>query len=104
MRQMRGIIRNEGRYFLAECVECPVSTFGSTAAEAVSNLTDAVGGYLEEVRLALQRGYAVRMARRPLPDYWCGMIRWAFLRLATAGKRAIKLPSPGPRAGWGPKR
>jgi len=88
---VRGIIRNEGRYFLAECVEYPVSTFGSTADEALSNLSDAAGGYLEDVQLAVQRGHAVRMARRLLPDCWYRLVMWAFLRLVTAGKRAVKI-------------
>jgi len=47
--QLVSAIWREGKYYVAQCLNVDVSTFGETRALALSNLKEAVELYLEDV-------------------------------------------------------
>ena len=48
MRSLKYVIYREGKYFVSQCLNVDVSSFGKTIDEAVANLKDAVELYLKE--------------------------------------------------------
>ena len=40
----------EGKYFVSQCLNIDVASFGNTKKEALGNLEEAVGLYLEDVK------------------------------------------------------
>lgn len=44
---IKGVIWKEGKYFVAQCLNFDVSSFGNTKKSALKNLKEAVGLYLE---------------------------------------------------------
>lgn len=42
------VVWKEGKYYVAQCLNIDVSSFGKTRKEAVGNLTEAVELYLED--------------------------------------------------------
>lgn len=44
------IVWKEGKYFVAQCLNIDVSSFGKTKKEAVDNLKEAVELYLEDTK------------------------------------------------------
>jgi predicted RNase H-like HicB family nuclease len=46
--QFNGIVWKEGEYFVAQCLNVEVSSFGSTKEEALANLNEALELYLED--------------------------------------------------------
>ena len=48
---LKNIIWKEGKYFVAQCLNVEVSSFGETKAEALANLTEALELYFEDVSL-----------------------------------------------------
>ena len=49
MKEISYIIYQEGKYYVAQCLNVEVSSFGETIDEAISNLKEAVELYLEAV-------------------------------------------------------
>jgi predicted RNase H-like HicB family nuclease len=47
MRTIDFILWKEDRYYVAQCLNVDVSSFGETIAEAIANLKEAVELYLE---------------------------------------------------------
>ncbi|MDO3379781.1 type II toxin-antitoxin system HicB family antitoxin [Geoalkalibacter halelectricus] len=47
MRQFKYVIYREDRYFVAQCLNVDVSSFGETIDEAAANLKEAVELYFE---------------------------------------------------------
>ncbi|MBD1401143.1 type II toxin-antitoxin system HicB family antitoxin [Pelovirga terrestris] len=47
MRHLKYVVFQEGKYFVSQCLNVDVSSFGSTIDEAVSNLKEAVALYFE---------------------------------------------------------
>ncbi len=47
MKEISYIIYQEGRYYVAQCLNADVSSFGETIDEAINNLKEAVELYLE---------------------------------------------------------
>ncbi|MGD0253912.1 MAG: type II toxin-antitoxin system HicB family antitoxin [Verrucomicrobiota bacterium] len=47
MKQMNYVIYREDEFFVAQCLNVDVSSFGSTREEAVANLKEAVELYFE---------------------------------------------------------
>ena len=43
------IVWKEGKYFVAQCLNVDVSSFGKTKAEALTNLEEALGLYCEDM-------------------------------------------------------
>lgn len=48
MKELDYIVYKEGKYFVSQCINVNVSSFGETRDEAVSNLKEAVELYLED--------------------------------------------------------
>jgi len=48
MRVVKYIIYKEGEYYVSQCLNVDVSSFGNTIQEALDNLSEALELYLEE--------------------------------------------------------
>lgn len=46
---LQSVIWKEGAYYIAQCLEVDVSSFGKTKKEALLNLQDALSLYYEDV-------------------------------------------------------
>lgn len=46
---LKSIVWKEGKYYISQCLEVDVSSFGKTKKEALSNLQDALNLYFEDV-------------------------------------------------------
>jgi len=44
----KNVLWKEGKYFVAQCLNVDVSSFGKTKKEALNNLQEAVDLYLED--------------------------------------------------------
>ena len=47
MRSLKYVVYREGKYFVSQCLNVDVSSFGKSIDEAVANLKDAVELYLK---------------------------------------------------------
>jgi predicted RNase H-like HicB family nuclease len=47
MTKLNAAIKFDGKWFVARCLDLPVTSQGSTLAEAKSNLTEAIELYIE---------------------------------------------------------
>ncbi len=47
---LQNIIWKEGRYYVAQCLNIDISSFGKTKAEAAKNLKEALELYFEDVK------------------------------------------------------
>ena len=47
MKTIHAVFHNDGKWFIARCVDLPVTTQGKTLAAARKNLVEAVELYLE---------------------------------------------------------
>jgi predicted RNase H-like HicB family nuclease len=48
MRSLKYVVYREGKYFVSQCLNVDVSSFGKNIDEAVANLKDAVELYLKD--------------------------------------------------------
>jgi predicted RNase H-like HicB family nuclease len=48
MRSFKYVVYREGRYFVSQCLNVDVSSFGETPREAIQNLKEAVELYFED--------------------------------------------------------
>ena len=48
MKEIEFVIWNEGKYFVSQCINVNVSSFGETIEEAAENLKEAVELYFED--------------------------------------------------------
>ncbi|MBA3028645.1 MAG: type II toxin-antitoxin system HicB family antitoxin [Desulfobacteraceae bacterium] len=48
MRSLKYVVYREGKYYVSQCLNADVSSFGKTIEEAVENLKDAVELYLRD--------------------------------------------------------
>jgi len=46
--QLQNVVWKEGKYFVAQCLNIDVSSFGKTRKQALKNLKEAVELYLED--------------------------------------------------------
>lgn len=51
--QLKNIVWKEGRYFVAQCLNVDVSSFGRTKKEATINLQEALELYFEDAQLSV---------------------------------------------------
>ncbi len=49
MIELTGVVWPEGSEWVSQCVEIDVSSFGSTPQEAIEELKDAIGSYLNTI-------------------------------------------------------
>ena len=48
--QLKNIVWKEGKYYVAQCLNVDVSSFGKTKKEASSNLQEALELYFEDLK------------------------------------------------------
>ena len=48
MKNMKYVVYQEGKYYVSQCLNVDVASFGKTIDEAVANLADAVALYLRD--------------------------------------------------------
>lgn len=46
--QLKNVVWKEGKYFVAQCLNVEVSSFGTTKVEALKNLEEALSLYFED--------------------------------------------------------
>jgi predicted RNase H-like HicB family nuclease len=46
-RTLENVVWKEGEYFVAQCLNIDISSFGDTREEALTNLDEAINLYLE---------------------------------------------------------
>lgn len=49
--ELQNIVWKEGKYFVAQCLNVDVSSFGKTRKEAIANLEEALELYFEDVKV-----------------------------------------------------
>jgi len=49
MKTIKYIIYKEGKYYVSQCLNVEISSFGNTIDEAASNLKEALDLYFEDV-------------------------------------------------------
>lgn len=49
---LKNIVWKEGKYFIAQCLNVDVSSFGKTKKEALDNLNEALELYFEDYNVA----------------------------------------------------
>ena len=49
---LKSVVWKEGKYFVAQCLNVDVSSFGKSKKQALANLEEALGLYFEEDRPA----------------------------------------------------
>jgi len=48
---LKSVVWKEGKYYISQCLEVDVSSFGKTKQKALDNLQDALELYFEDVSL-----------------------------------------------------
>ncbi|MDP3443458.1 MAG: type II toxin-antitoxin system HicB family antitoxin [Ignavibacteria bacterium] len=48
VRTLKYIVQKEGKYFVSQCLNVDVSSFGNTVQEAIDNLNEALMLYFED--------------------------------------------------------
>lgn len=48
MKAIKYVVYKEGKYFVSQCLNVDVSSFGKTIQEAIDNLNEALALYFEE--------------------------------------------------------
>ena len=48
MKQLKFVVYREGDYFVSQCLNVDVASFGATIDEAISNLKEAVELYFDD--------------------------------------------------------
>jgi predicted RNase H-like HicB family nuclease len=65
-RVLEAVIYQEGKYFVAQCLNVNVSSFGESEQEAISSLTEALELYFEdddaEEAVPVERAEVVKLA------------------------------------------
>lgn len=47
-RVLENVVWKEGKYYVAQCLNIDISSFGESREEAVANLDEAINLYLED--------------------------------------------------------
>lgn len=66
MRTIDFVLWKEDRYYVAQCLNVDVSSFGETIAEAIANLKEAVELYLEGEGVTLQEIDEIMIGREKI--------------------------------------
>jgi len=48
MKKLKYVVYNEGQYYVSQCLNVDVSSFGNTIQEAIDNLNEALALYFDE--------------------------------------------------------
>lgn len=54
--ELQSVVWKEDNYYIAQCLEVDVSSFGKTKKEAIANLQDALQLYFEDMPLPEKTG------------------------------------------------
>jgi predicted RNase H-like HicB family nuclease len=49
MKAIKYVVYKEGKYFVSQCLNVDVSSFGKSSQEAIDNLNEALALYFEEL-------------------------------------------------------
>ena len=64
--ELKNIVWKEGKYYVAQCLNIEISSFGKTKKEALANLDEALELYLEDIKVPkitkIERPELVRMS------------------------------------------
>ncbi|MFY9303708.1 type II toxin-antitoxin system HicB family antitoxin [Candidatus Sordicultor fermentans] len=66
MKSINFVLWQEGRYYVAQCLNVDVSSFGETIEEAIDNLKEAVELYLEDKSFTLPEIEKVMIGREEI--------------------------------------
>lgn len=66
---LQNIIWKEGKYYVAQCLNVDVSSFGETKKEALKNLKEALGLYFEDVKILKTRKIESPVVIRQILQY-----------------------------------
>ena len=58
------IVWKEGKYYVAQCLNADVSSFGKTKSEAMKNLQEAIEHYAEDVPQKIQEIHAPSIVKK----------------------------------------
>lgn len=47
---LKNVLWKEGKYYVAQCLNVDISSFGKTKAEAIKNIKEALELYLEDMK------------------------------------------------------
>ena len=47
---LKNVVWKEGKYYVAQCLNVDISSFGETKKEALANLSEAVELYFEDIK------------------------------------------------------
>ena len=48
---LQNVVWKEGKYYVSQCLNVDISSFGKTKKESLQNLSEAVGLYFEDVKI-----------------------------------------------------
>ena len=65
-KDLKNVVWKEGKYFVAQCLNVDVSSFGKTKQDALKNLEEALLLYLEDFPGSIPRVEAPTIALRKL--------------------------------------
>ena len=58
---LQNVVWKEGKYYVAQCLNVDISSFGKTKKEALSNLEEALGLYFED-----KKGFRITVVKKPV--------------------------------------
>jgi predicted RNase H-like HicB family nuclease len=66
MKELDYIVYKEGKYYVSQCINVNVSSFGDTPDEALTNLKEAVELYLEDEEIEFPVIENITIGREPI--------------------------------------
>jgi predicted RNase H-like HicB family nuclease len=66
MKSINFVLWQEGRYYVAQCLNVDVSSFGETIEETIDNLKEAVELYLEDKSFTLPEIEKIMIGREEI--------------------------------------
>jgi len=67
MKELNYIVWKEDDYYISQCLNVEVASFGKTIEEAIQNLVEAVELYLEDEKIEFQNIGDVLVGSKQLP-------------------------------------
>jgi len=67
MKELHYIVWKEDDYYISQCLNVEVASFGKTIEEAIKNLVEAVELYLEDEKIEFQKIEDVLIGSKQLP-------------------------------------
>ncbi len=67
---LKNIVWKEGKFYVAQCLNIEVSSFGKTKKEALVNLTEAIELYFEDMKIS-------NVSKVEKPEIVAGQFRYA---------------------------